>query len=167
MLAAFCIAVTFMGGCVLIRTPDYWYHIVVGWLLVIVSVVVMTITVRFWTAGFFGFVAYGALRSLGSVFFADSFHVSRLYIAIVSSSVVAMAILSHRFISKTLHITPIDRASIVIAASCLLASFLFGDTYKGVMMFNVGNVALLLSWWVARLSRHNRHKGHTAPPVTA
>ncbi len=86
----------------------------------------------------------------GGVFVADAFHGSRPYMAIVSASAFAMAILSHRFTSKKLHITPMDRASIVIAAGCLLLSFLLGDTYKGIAVFNAGNLSLLLSWY-ARL----------------
>jgi hypothetical protein len=167
MLAAVAIAVTFLLGFTLIRTPRNWPYIAFGWLLVTVSVVAMITTVRFWAAGFFGFVAYGALRSLAGILVADAFHVSRLYMVIVSASVFAMALLSYRFISKNLHLTPTDRAGIVVAASCLLATVLFGDTYKGIAVFNAGNVALLLSWWAARLSGHNRHKRHTAPPVTA
>jgi hypothetical protein len=166
MLVAFAIAVTFMAGCELSRAPRP-SQIVLAWVLITMSVLVMTTTVRFWAAGFFGFIAYGALRSLGGVFFADVFHVSRLYMAIVSASVFAMAILSHRFTSKKLHITPIDRASLVIAAGCVLLTFLFGDTYKGIVVFNAGNLFLLLSWWIARKSRHNRHHSHTAPAMMA
>jgi hypothetical protein len=167
MLVAFAIAVTFMAGCELIRAPRYSSQIVIGWVLVMVSILVMTTTVRFWAAGFFGFIAYGALRSLGGVFVADAFHVSRLYMAIVSASAVAMAILSYRFTFKKLHITAFDRASIVIAAGCVLLTFLFGDTYKGIAVFNGGNLSLLLSWWAARISRHSRHKSHAAPAMTA
>jgi hypothetical protein len=32
----------------------------------------MATTVRFWAAGFFGFIAYGALRCLGATLFASS-----------------------------------------------------------------------------------------------
>jgi len=158
MLVAFAIAVTFMAGCELIRAPRYSSQLVLGWVLIVMSILVMITTVRFWAAGFFGFIAYGALRSLGGVFVADVFHVSRLYMAIVSVSAFAMAMLSHRFTSRKVHITPIDSASIVIAASCVLVTVLFGDTYKSLVVFNMGNLALLLSWWTARISRHNRHK---------
>jgi hypothetical protein len=167
MLVAFAIAITFMAGCALIRAPRYSSQLVLGWVLIVMSILVMTTTVRFWAAGFFGFIAYGAVRSLGGVFFADAFHVSRLYMAIVSASAFAMAILSHRFASKKLHITPIDRASIVIASGCVLLTFLFGDSYKGIAVFNVGNLSLALSWWAARISRDNRHKSHSAPATTA
>lgn len=166
MLVAFAIAMIFMAGCELIRAPRH-SQIVLGWVLVIMSISVMTTTVRFWAAGFFGFIAYGALRSLGGVFVADVFHVSRFYMAILSASAFAMAILSHRFASKKLHITPIDRASLVIAASCVLLSFLFGNTYRGIAVFNAGNLFLLLSWWAARISRENRHRSNAAPAMTA
>jgi hypothetical protein len=138
-----------------------------SWALVIMSVSVMSATVRFWAAGFFGFIAYGALRSLGGVFVADVFHVSKLYMVIVSASALAMAILSHRFISKKLHISLVDRASLVIAAGCMLVAFLFGDTYKSVAVLNAGNLSLLLSWWAARTSKHNRHRSHATPAITA
>ena len=158
MLVAFAIAVTFMTGSALIWPPRNSYQLALGWALILMSVLVMTTTVRFWAAGFFGFIAYGALRSLGGVFVADVFRVSRLYMFIVSLSAFAMALLSYRFTSRRLHITAIDRASIVIAASCVLLTFLFGDTYWGLAVFNAANFSLLLSWGVGRLSRHNRTK---------
>ena len=167
ILAAFGIAVTFMAGCVLIWRPGNWHQIAVGWLLTAASIALMITTVRFWAGGFFGFIAYGAWRSLGGVLVADAYHASRLYMVIVSASIFAMAVLSHRFAAKQLHITTIDRATIVIAATCVLVTFLLGDTYKGMVVFNLGNLALLLSWWVARTSRRNRHKSHTAPVLTA
>ena len=167
MLVAFAIAVTFMAGSALIRAPRYSYQFALGWALILMSILVMTTTVRFWAAGFFGFIAYGALRSLGGVFVADVFHVSRLYMFIVSLSAFAMALLSYRFTSRRLHITAIDRVSIVIAASCVVLTFLFGDNYLGLAVFNAGNVSLLVSWAVARLSRHNRHKTQAVPEMTA
>ena len=90
MLVAFAIAVTFMAGFGLIRAPRYSSQIVLGSVLIMMSILVMTTTVRFWAAGFFGFIAYGALRSLGGVFVADAFHGSRPYMAIVSASAFAM-----------------------------------------------------------------------------
>lgn len=165
MLVAFAIAITFMVGCEWIRAPRH-SQIVLGWVLVIMSIFAMTTTVRFWAAGFFGFIVYGAWRSLGGVFVADVFHVSRFYMAAVAVSAASMAILSHRFTSKKLHITAIDRASLAIAASCVLLTFFFGDTYKGIAVFNAGNLSLLLSWWAARVSRHSRHKNHAAPVMT-
>jgi hypothetical protein len=167
MLAAFAIAVTFMAGSALIRTHQYSYQLAIGWALILISVLVMTATVRFWAAGFFGFIAYGAYRSLGGVLVADVFHVPRLYMVIASVSAFAMALLSYRFTSRRLHVTAIDRASICIAASCVLLTFLFGDNYWGLAVFNAGNVSLLLSLAVVRLSRHNRHKTHAASELTA
>ncbi len=73
---------------------------VLGWVLIVMSILVMVTTVRFWAAGFVGFIAYVAWRSLGGVFFADTVHVSRLYMVIVSASAFAMVILSYRFTSK-------------------------------------------------------------------
>jgi len=165
MLVAFAIAVTFTAGCELIRAPRHSAQTVLGSVLIIVSILVMTTTVRFWAAGFFGFIAYCALRFLSGVFLADTFHVSRFYMAIVSASAFAMAILSYRFTPKKFHITAIDRASIVIAAGCVLLTFLSGDTYKGIAVFNAGNLSLLISWGAARISRHNRHRSHVAPAM--
>ena len=68
ILVAFAIAVTFMAGCELVRMPRYSYPLVPGWVLIFMSVLVMTTTVKFWAAGFFGLIAYGALRCLGGVF---------------------------------------------------------------------------------------------------
>lgn len=164
MLVALAIAGTFMAGCELIRAPRH-SQIALGWVLIILSLLVMTTAVRFWAAGFFGFIAYGALRSLGGVLVADAFHVSRLYMAIVSASAFVMAILSHRFISKKLHITTTDRVSLVVAAGCVLLTVLFGDTYKAIMVFNAGNLSLILSWWAAWKLRQNRRKSHAAPAM--
>jgi hypothetical protein len=36
------------------------------------------------------------------------------------------------------------------------------DSYKGVAALNVGNFALLLSWWAARASRQTPHSVHSA-----
>jgi hypothetical protein len=167
MLIAFAFAATFMAGFELIRAPRYFSQTVLGWVLIIVSLLVMTTTVRFWAAGFFGFIAYGALRSLGGVLVADAYHVSRLYMAIISVSAFTMVILSHRFASRKLHFTSIDRASIVIAASCVLLTFLLGNTYRGIVVFNAGNLCLFLSWCAARISRHNRHKSQATTTATA
>jgi hypothetical protein len=136
-----------MAGCVLIGKADNWHQIAADWLLAVVSVALMTATVRFWAAGFFGFIAYGALRSVAGVFFADSFHVPKQYLLFVSASIVVMAVLSHRFISKHVQITAIERVSLVLAAMCVLITVLLGNTYRGIVVFNVGNVALLASWW--------------------
>ncbi len=168
MLAAFGIAVAFLAGSALIRTlPHSRNQVALGWLLVGLSVVVMFTTVKFWAAGFCGFVGYGAFRSLAGVLVADAFHVPRLYMVAISASVFVMFLLSIHFTSKKLNITPVDRISIVIAASSMLVAFLMGNTYEGILVFNVGNVALLASWFAARTSRHNRHKKHATPVVTA
>lgn len=166
IVVAFAIAVAFMAGCVLIGKADNWHQIAAGWLLAVVSVALMTATVRFWAAGFFGFIAYGALRSLSGVFFADRFHVSSQYLAIVSASIVVMAVLSYRFISKHVQITAIDRVSLVLAAMCVLITVLLGNTYRGIVVFNVGNVALLASWWKAWTAKQHRHRNHVRPAVT-
>jgi len=166
ILAAFGIAVTFMTGFVSIWKPGNWYQIAVGWLLTGGSIALMITTVRFWAGGFFGFIAYGALRSLGGVLVANTYHVSRLYMVMVSASILAMAILSHRFTAKRLRVTMIDRTTIVTAASCVLITVIMGDTYMGLAVFNLGNLALLLAWWIARASRRNRHKSQTASVLT-
>jgi len=168
MLAAFGIAVVFLAGSTLIRTlPHTRNQVALGWLLVGLSVLVMFTTVKFWAAGFFGFVGYWAFRSLAGVLVADHYHVSRLYMVAISASAFVMFLLSIQFASKKLNTTPIDRIGIVIAASSMLLAFLMGNTYEGILMFNVGNAALLVSWFAARTSRHNRHNKHTAPAVTA
>jgi hypothetical protein len=125
----------------------------------------MFTTVRFWAAGFSGFVGCGAFRLLGGVLAANAYHVPRLYMAALSASIFLMFILSIRFASKKWQITPVDRISVVIAASSMLVSFLMGNTYEGVLVFNVGNVALLLSWFAARTARHHRHSKHTEVPA--
>ena len=83
----------------------------------------------------------------------------------LSASIFLMFILSIRFTSKKWEITPTDRISVVIAASSMLVSFLMGNTYEGVLVFNVGNIALLLSWFTARTMRHRRYSDHTEVPA--
>lgn len=166
MLAAFGIAVTFLSGSTLIRSlPPTSNHVTLGWLLVSLSIIVMFTTVRFWAAGFCGFVGYGAFRSLGGVLFADAFHVSRLYMLALSASIFLMFLLSIHVALKKSKATPIDRVSIVIAASSMLVAFLMGNTYQGVLVFNIGNAALLVSWFAARTTRHHRHSEHTEVPA--
>lgn len=166
ILAAFGIAVTFLAGSTLIRTlPRTWNHVTFGWLLVNLSIVVMFTTVRFWAAGFCGFVGYGAFRSLGGVLLANHFHVSRLYMVALSASIFLMFLLSIHVASKKSKITSVDRISVVIAASSMLVTFLMGNTYEGVLVFNIGNVALLVSGFAARTARHHRHSKHTEVPA--
>jgi hypothetical protein len=160
-VAAFCIAATFMAGCAFVQTAGISYQTAFGWMLIIVSIVVMATTVRFWAAGFFGFIAYGALRCLGGTLFASSLHVSALDMLSVTASLFAMSILCIRFASGKPRITRTDRASLVVAAICVLLAFPLMDSYKSVAVLNIGNVALLLSWWAAQTSRHTPHSTHT------
>jgi hypothetical protein len=167
LLAAFAISMTFLAGCEFIRGSSGWHDSFLGWGLIIASIVVMTATVRFWAAGFVGFIAYGALGSSVGILAPSAFHSSRRYMVALFVSVFVMSALSLRFAKKKIVITPLDRASIVIAASCVLLAFLFADTYKGAVVFNAGNVALLLSWWMARASKRVYHKKHDAAGITA
>lgn len=165
LLAAFAISMTFLAGCQFIRGSSGWHNSLLGWGLIIASIVVMTATVRFWVAGFVGFLAYGALRSLVGILAPSAFHSSRQYMVALFVSVFVMSILSLRFTQKKIVITRPDRASIVIAASCVLLAFLFADAYKGAVVFNIGNVALLLSWWMARTLNRVSHKKHDAAGI--
>lgn len=158
LLAAFAISVTFLGGCEFVRRSSGWHDTVLGWGLIAATIVVMTGTVRFWASGFVGFIGYGALRSLVGILAPSAFHASRSYMVALFVSVFAMSVLSLRFTEKKIVITPLDRASIVIAAICVLLAFLFADTYKGAVVFNAGNIALLLSLWVARTSKRISHQ---------
>lgn len=165
LLAAFAISVTFLAGCEFVRGSSGLHDTLLGWGLIIATSVVMTATVRFWAAGFFAFIAYGALRSLVGILAPSAFRVSRWYMVVLFVSVFAMSVLSLRFTAKKIVITPLDRACIVIAAICVLLAFLFADTYKGAVVFNVGTIALLLSWWVARTSKRVGHKNHDAARI--
>ncbi len=167
LLAAFAIGVIFLAGSEFIRGARGWHDLLLGWGLVIASVVVMAITVRFWAAGFVGFIAYGALRSVGGILAPLAFHVSRPYMVVLFASASVMSGLGLRFGHKKLAITPLDRASIVIAASCVLLAFLFADTYRGAVVFNAGNIALFLSWWATRTSKHVSHKKHDCERILA
>jgi hypothetical protein len=161
LVSAFCIATAFLTGCALVHEAASSSKIVIGWLLITLSIVVMALTVRFWAAGFFGFIAYGALRLFGGTLFASSLRVPPLYILGVVGSWLAMSILSMRFASGKLRVTQIDRASLVLAAICVLLSLPLMDSYRSVAVLNVGNVALLLSWLAARASRQTRQSVHT------
>jgi hypothetical protein len=76
LVAACCIAAAFLSGCALVHEAASSSEIVIGWLLITLSIVVMAFTVRFWAAGFVGFIAYAALRLLGGARFASSLRVS-------------------------------------------------------------------------------------------
>jgi hypothetical protein len=155
LVAAFCIAGTFLSGCALIHESVNWGQIISGCLVVILSVVVMAFTIRFWAAGFVGFIAYAALRLLARTPFASSWHASPLLMFSVAGSLLAMAILSIRFRSGQRRITQTDRASLVLAAICALLSLPLMDSYRSVAVLNVGNVALGLSW-LAKRSSHRQ-----------
>jgi hypothetical protein len=133
----------------------------IGGLLIILSIVGMAGTVRFWAAGFVGFVAYAALRCFWGTLFVGSLRVAAPLMLSVAASLFAMSILSIRFVSPKPRITRIDRASLVIAATCVLLALILMDSYKGVAVLNVGNLALLLSWWAARASRQTPHSIHS------
>jgi hypothetical protein len=159
LVAAFCIAAIFLSGYALVHEASSSSRTAIGGLLIILSIVVMAGTVRFWAAGFVGFIAYGALRSFGGTLFASSLRASTLMLS-VAASLFAMSILSIRFVSPKLRMTRIDRASLVIAAICVLLALILMDSYRSVAVLNVGNLVLLLSWWAARASRQARHSVH-------
>ncbi|HSZ01940.1 MAG TPA: hypothetical protein VK788_20760 [Terriglobales bacterium] len=160
LVAAFCIAATFMAGCALAQTAAITSQIAIGWLLIIGSIVVMATTVRFWAAGFFGFIAYGALRFLGGTLFASSLHLSALYMLSLTASLLGMGILCVRFASRKPRITRVEGTSLVISAICVLLAFPLMDSYKSVAVLNIGNVALLLSWLAGRSSPRPPHSTH-------
>ena len=160
LVAAFCIAAAFLSGCALVQEAASSSEIVIGCLLITLSIVVMAFTVRFWAAGFVGFIAYAALRLLGGTLFACSLHLSPLYMLSVAASLFAMSILCVRFASGKASITQIDRASLILAAICALLSLPLMDSYGSVAVLNVGNVALVLSWLAARASRQARQSVH-------
>jgi hypothetical protein len=83
----------------------------------------------------------------------------------LSASIFLMFLLSIHVALKKSKATPIDRVSIVIAASSMLVAFLMGNTYQGVIVFNIGNAALLVSWFAARATRHHRRGKHTEMPA--
>jgi hypothetical protein len=158
LVAAICIAASFLWGCALVQEAASSSEIVIGWLLVTVSIVVMAFTVRFWAAGFVGFIAYAALRLLVATLIAKSLLVSPLHLLSVAASLFAMSILCIRFVSGKLRIKQIDRASLVLAATCVLLSLALMDSYKSLAVLNLGNVALGLSWLAARSSRQTGQK---------
>jgi len=168
ILAAFAIAMTFMAGAEMIRVSTDWRHTTLGFLLIILSIAVVTTTVKFWAGGFFGFVAYGAVRASGGVLVPRAFHISQGYAICLWASVFGMAILSHRFALKKLRISAIDRASLVIAAACMMLAFLSGgNNYRAACVFNLGNIALSISWWADRRSSQGHHRNQPPPAATA
>jgi len=62
LVAAFCIAAIFLSGCAMVHEASRSSQTAIGGLLIILGIVAMASTVRFWAAGFVGFIAYGALR---------------------------------------------------------------------------------------------------------
>ncbi len=160
LVAAFCIAAAFLSGCALVQEAASSSEVVIGWLLIILSIVVTAFTVRFWAAGFVGFIAYAALRLLAGTLFSSSLRVSPLHMLSVAASLFAMSILCIRFASGKPRITQIDRASLVLAAICALSSLPLMDSYRSVAVLNIGNVALVLSWLAARASRQTRESVH-------
>lgn len=159
IVAAICIAAAFFSGCALLQAATS-SEIIIGWLLIIVSIIVMAFTVRFWAAGFVGFIGCAALRLLAGTLFASSLHVSPLLMLSVAASLFAMGILCVRFASGKPHISQIDRACLVLAAICVLLSVPLMDSYRSVAVLNVGNIALVLSWLTARASRQARQSAH-------
>ena len=160
IVAAFCIAAVFFSGCALIQEAASSSRIVIGWLLITLSIVVMAFTVRFWFAGFVGFIAYAALKLLWGTLFASSLRLSPLHMLSIAASLFAMGILCMRFASGKPRITQIDRASLVLAAICALLSLPLMESYRSVVVLGVGNIALALSWLAARASHRARQSVH-------
>ena len=160
IVAAFCIAVLFLSGCALVHESASSSEIVIGWLLITLSIVVMAITVRFWAAGFVGFTAYAALRLLGGTLFASSLRVAPFLMLSVAASLFAMSMLCIRFASGKHRITRIDHASLVLAATCTLLSLPLLNSYRGVAVLTVGNVALVLLWLTTRVPRRTPQSAH-------
>ena len=167
LVAAFCIAAVFISGCALIQERASSSQTVIGWLLITLSILVMAVTVRFWAAGFIGFVAYAALRLFGGTLFASSLRMSPFFMLSLAASMFAMSMLCIRFVSRKPHITGIGRASLVLAAICVLLSLPLMDSYRSVAVLNVGNVALVLSWLAARGSHQARESVHNTRPTSS
>lgn len=146
-MAAFCIAAAFLSGCALVQEAANSSEIVIGWLLITVSIVVMAFTVRFWAAGFVGFIAYAALRLLGGTLFTSSLSVSPLHMLSVAASLFATSILCLRFATGKPRITQIDRASLVLAAICTLLSLPVMDSYRSVLVLNVATYRSCCCGW--------------------
>jgi hypothetical protein len=89
LVAAFCIAAIFLSGCALVHEASSSSQTAIGWLLIILSIVGMAGTVRFWAAGFVGFIAYGALRCFGGTLFASSLRISAPLMLCVAASLFA------------------------------------------------------------------------------
>ena len=104
-MARCCIAAAFLSGCALVHEAASSSEIVIGWLLITLSIVAMAFTVRFWAAGFVGFIACAALRLLGGARFASSLRVSPLHRLSVAASLFAMSILCLRFASGNPRLT--------------------------------------------------------------
>jgi len=161
LVAASCIAAIFLSGFALVEEEAGSSQMTIGGLLIVLSIVGMASTVRFWAAGFVGFIAYGALHCFGGTLFASSLRISAPLMLSVTASLFAMSILSIRFVSPKPRITRVDRASLVIAAICFLLALVLMDSYRGVAVLNIGNLALVLSWWAARVSRQTSHSVHS------
>ncbi len=152
LVAAFCIAGTFSSGFGLVHEAASSSEIVIGWLLIALSIIVIGFTVRFWAPGFVGFIAYGALRLLVGTL-ASSLRGSPLHMFSLAASLFAMSVLCIRFALGKPRITQTDRICLVLAAICVLLSLPLMDSYRSVAVLNVGNIALVLAWLAARVSR--------------
>ncbi len=152
ILAGTVIAGVYMAGFAMVREAPSgdWLHRAMGWLLLTACVSTMTMTIRFWAAGFVGAVGYGAMRSSVGVLFAGSLHISRSYIASIAVSFFVMTFLIFRFSHKRNDIRLLDRLSLVFAASCVLTFFQLLDSNKAIVVLNTGNLVLFFSWWAAR-----------------
>lgn len=156
MLAVFGVALGFIVGCVKIQTPELPHDLLFGIVLVVLSIGIMVGTARYWAAWFFGLVAYCAWRCLSRGFLlASAHHISMLLMAGMFTGLLVMAFLTYCFTSKRYTLTQLDRATLVIAAVCLLlTTTLFADTYRTAIVFSLGVVSLFVSWLAHRISRY-------------
>jgi hypothetical protein len=138
-----------------------------GWLLMIALATVLSLTVQYWRRWFFYLPGYLGLRS--SLWLLLGWFSPKGFILICFSLLMlAMAATSFRF-SQSASMRTLDRAILLVAAACLLASmlefFVRGQGAMALLFATVADLALFASRFYATRKLRQRAR-HDSGPLT-
>jgi hypothetical protein len=139
-------------------------HVTAGWLLLAAVTIVLTATAQYWAHWFYFLPGYVAMRS--SLYLILGWFSPKGFIFFLFPLLMAMmAVLSFRF-GKLKRVRPVDRVILMFALACFLGSlagfFAQEPRCSALVVAVVGNLVLLLEWFVVRHHPMHRHSGRVA-----
>jgi hypothetical protein len=147
ILASFAAFLVFSVGYSYVARPEQ-QRIVTGWIILVATVTIMFVTVRFWANWFCGIVSYVAVRSivLLVLVLVGGVHASPWYVAGFCALAWLLALLSIHLYRRR-HFSILDHVGLTGGATCLFLGILrmatTGSTNAGLIPLVIA-VALLL-----------------------